>query len=132
VHVFDEGVLQALWSLALRGDPSAILRTLGDSTGRWAAPDLVIVVDPPVDLLVGRLRGRSSQHSRLQRSTDDVELHAELVRGRSLMERLVAWWEETSGASGARASVARIGGEQQDPAAAIDAIGAAILMLHTT
>jgi AAA domain len=118
VHVFDEGVLQALWSLALRGDPSATLRVLRDSTGRWSAPDLVIVLDPPVDLLVRRLRDRSSEHSRLQRLADDVELRAELVRGRSLLERLVAWWDETSRIEG---SVARIGGERHDAAAAIAA-----------
>jgi len=123
VHVFDEGVLQALWSLALRGDPSATLRVLRDSTGRWSAPDLVIVLDPPVDLLVRRLRDRSSEHSRLQRLADDVGLRAELVRGRSLLERLVAWWEETSRIEG---SVARIVGERHDAAAAIVAIDAAI------
>lgn len=123
VHVFDEGVLQALWSLGLRGDPAAALRMLTGSVGRWSAPDLVIVLDPPVDLLVRRLRDRSSEHSRLQRLTDDVELHAELVRGRTLLDRLVAWWDETSGAE---ASVVRIRNEQHDPAVTMVAVDAAI------
>ena len=118
VHVFDEGVLQALWSLALRGDPAATLNTLTGSGGRWSAPDLVIVVDPPVELLVRRLRDRASEHSRLQRLADDEELRAELVRGRSLLDRLVVWWDETSRIEG---SVARIRGERHDAAAAIAA-----------
>ena len=122
VHVFDEGVLQALWSLALRGDPAATLHTLTGSAGRWSAPDLVIVLDPPVELLVRRLRHRASEHSRLQRLADDEELRAELVHGRSLLDRLVAWWDE---AFGAAAPVVRIGGERHDPAEAIAAVDAA-------
>ncbi len=117
VHLFDEGVIQALWSLGLRGDPADVLQTLADSAGRWSRPDLVVVVDPRIDLLVRRLRDRPSQHSRVQRIDDDDELHAELVRGRSLLESLLAWWGEVAEDE---ASVVRIGDEHEDPVSAID------------
>ncbi len=117
VHLFDEGVIQALWSLGLRGDPADVLQTLADSAGRWSRPDLVVVVDPPIDLLVRRLRDRPSQHSRVQRIDDDDELHAELVRGRSLLESLLAWWGEVAEDE---ASVVRIGDEHEDAVSAVD------------
>lgn len=118
VHLFDEGVIQALWSLGLRGDPAGVLEMLTGTPGRWSRPDLVVVVDPPIDLLVRRLRDRPSQHSRVQRIDDDDELHAELVRGRSLLDRLLAWWEEVAEGE---ASVVRVVDEQEDPVSAVDA-----------
>lgn len=123
VHLFDEGVVQALWSLALRGDPAATLGTLSGSVGRWSFPDVVIVLDPPVELLVRRLRDRRSAHSRLQRLSDDAELHAELVRGRALLDRLITWWRS---AAPAEASVIRIGGAYHDPGVVMHAIDAAV------
>lgn len=123
VHLFDEGVVQALWSLGLRGDPSATLGTLGGSVGRWSYPDVVIVLDPPVELLARRLRDRRSAHSRLQRLPDDAELHAELVRGRALLERLITWWRSVAPAE---ASVIRVGGAYHDPGVVMHAIDAAV------
>ena len=104
VHLFDEGVLQALWSLALRGDPAATLRALGGSVGRWSSPDLVIVVDPPVELVARRLSDRRSTHSRLQPSTDDAELRAELVRGRAIFDRLLSGGDDPAERSPDRSS----------------------------
>jgi len=132
VHLFDEGVLQALWSLSLRGDPSATLATLSRSVGRWTSPDLVIVVDPPVELVADRLRDRPSAHSRLQRLADDAELHAELVRGRALLDGLIAWWEATASAG---APVMRIAGASHDPSAVMHQIVTALrvaAMVQTT
>jgi hypothetical protein len=129
VHVFDEGVLQSLWSLGLRGDPEATLRTLAASVGRWSSPDLVIVLDPPVELLAGRLRDRPSSHSRLQRVSDDAELHAELVVGRSLLERLAVWWEAIAPVE---ASLVRMRGEHGDPGVAMVAIDAAVRRIEAT
>jgi len=115
VHLFDEGVLQALWSIALHGDAAAILRALRGSTGLWASPDLVLVLDPPVDELVQRLRLRRSRHSRVQRLSDDVELRAELVRGRAMLDELLAWWQE----SRPGAPIVRLGDNDRDPDAAV-------------
>lgn len=123
VHLFDEGVVQALWSLGLRGDPAGTLGTLGGSVSRWSFPDVVVVLDPPVELLARRLRDRRSAHSRLQRLSDDAELHAELVRGRALLERLITWWRS---AAPAEASVIRIAGAHHDPAVVMHAIDAAV------
>jgi hypothetical protein len=118
VHLFDEGVIQALWSLGLRGDPSDALQTLTRTAGRWSRPDLVVVVDPAIDLLVRRLRDRPSRHSRVQRIDDDDQLLAELVHGGSLLDRLLAWWEEVAEGE---ASVVRIGDQHEDPVSAVDA-----------
>ncbi len=94
VHLFDEGVTQALWSLGLRGDSSATLGALGATTGRWDHPDLIAVLDRPIETVDARLRRRGSRHSRLQDSTDDALRRAELSRGKDLFDRLVEWWAE--------------------------------------
>jgi hypothetical protein len=114
VHLFDEGVLQALWSIALHGDAAATLRALRGSTRTWASPDLVLVLDPPVDVLVRRLRLRRSRHSRVQRLSDDAELRAELVRGRAILAELLVWWQETRPG----APIVRLGDDDRDPDAA--------------
>jgi AAA domain len=123
VHLFDEGLLQALWSLSLRGDPAPTLAALSRSVGRWTSPDVVIVLDPPVELVVRRLRDRPSAHSRLQRLVDDAELHAELVRGQALFDGLIAWWRATVPAE---APVMRIAGARHDPSAVMHQIVAAL------
>lgn len=94
VHLFDEGVTQALWSLGLRGDPSATLATLRRTVGRWDHPDLIVVLDLPIELIEDRLNQRRSRHSRLQDSTDPVARRAELSRGKDLLDRLLDWWLE--------------------------------------
>ena len=94
VHLFDEGVTQALWSLGLRGDPSTTLAALRRSVGRWEHPDHVIVLDLPIELIDRRLSERGSRHSRLQDVADAGARRAELARGRELLDRLLDWWGE--------------------------------------
>lgn len=94
VHLFDEGVTQALWSLGLRGDPSRTLAALRQSEGRWSHPDLIIALDPPIEVIEDRLSQRRSRHSRLQELADAAERRAELSRGRELLGRLLDWWVE--------------------------------------
>jgi len=94
VHLFDEGVTQALWSLGLRGDPSTTLAALRRTVGRWEHPDHIIVLDLPVELIDRRLSERGSHHSRLQAVADATARRAELAKGQDLLDRLLDWWVE--------------------------------------
>jgi AAA domain len=94
VHLFDEGVTQALWSLGLRGDPSSTLAALRRTVGRWDHPDRIIVLDPPIELIDRRLSERGSRHSRLQDVADATARRAELTKGKELLDRLIDWWIE--------------------------------------
>lgn len=88
VHLFEEGMLQALWSLGLRGDLATILRPVQMERVRLVVPDLVIVVDAPLAVIARRLQSRQSLHSRTQ-SLDGAERDGELRRGLALFEELV-------------------------------------------
>jgi hypothetical protein len=94
VHLFDEGVTQALWSLGLRGDPSPTLEALRRRVGQWDHPDLVVVLDLPIELVDVRLSQRRSRHSRLQGHADPAARRAELSKGKDLIDRLLDWWVE--------------------------------------
>jgi hypothetical protein len=101
VHVFDEGVLQALWSIGLRGDPWGLCDLLARDPRCWQAPDLVVVVEAPLDVVGARLASRSSLHSRVQ-EVGAAALGRELARGRALVDALAAWWLRVSGAAPVR------------------------------
>jgi hypothetical protein len=90
VSLMDEGLIQALWSIGVRGDVDPVLRVL-DGSDRWHAPDLLVVVGVPPDLALSRLAARPSQHSRTQRLAEHARI-AELERGAQLLDRLVQWW----------------------------------------
>ena len=85
VSLVEEGVVQTLWSLALRApeDGAGVPRMLD----AWS-PDLLVVVDAPLDVLLGRLESRASRHSRTQRLAVDRR-EPELERGRLLLDLLV-------------------------------------------
>jgi hypothetical protein len=53
----------------------------------WS-PDLLVVVDAPLDVLMSRLESRPSRHSRTQRIAVDRRA-PELERGRLLLDLLV-------------------------------------------
>jgi hypothetical protein len=99
VHVFEEGVLQALWSIGLRGDPEPLLESLEDGATPWIRPQVLVVVNAPLEVAASRLDARPSSHSRTQTLPPD-ERTAELRRGRELLERLVEWWRDSSDAEG--------------------------------
>jgi thymidylate kinase len=90
VSIVDEGLVQALWSIGLRGDVRPVLAALDASPGR-APADLLVVVRVPPELALARLAARASRHSRTQ-LLDETERLAELVRGARLLDELVAWW----------------------------------------
>jgi len=85
VSLLEEGAVQTLWSLALRA-------TAGRAEPPWMlddwSPDLLVVLDAPLDMLLSRLESRPSKHSRTQRLA--VERRGpELERGRLLLDLLV-------------------------------------------
>ena len=90
VTVMDEGLLQALWSIGIRGDAEPVLRAL-PLRHRVPTPDLVVVVRVPPELALTRLTARTSRHSRTQQLAEGERL-AELERGARLLEHLVEWW----------------------------------------
>jgi hypothetical protein len=93
VHLFDEGLLQALWSVGLRGDVTPTLRSLEQRSGRCATPDLVVTMHVSIDEIEDRLAARHSRHSRLQECRDPIVRRRELAQGAELVKSLVAWWE---------------------------------------
>jgi hypothetical protein len=93
VHLFEEGLLQALWSVGLRGDVTPTLRSLEQRSGRYAMPDLVVTVHASIDEIEDRLAARLSRHSRLQERLDPIARRRELARGAELVGSLAAWWE---------------------------------------
>jgi hypothetical protein len=95
VHVFGEGVLQALWSIGLRGDPDALLELLDAGAAPWIRPRVLVVVNAPTDVADARLGARRSSHSRTQ-ALGAAARTAELRRGRELLECLVEWWRASS------------------------------------
>jgi hypothetical protein len=97
IHLFDEGVLQALWSIGLRGTVAPALLVLEEQIGSWAKPDLVLVVHARIEELVSRLAARASRHSRIQQMDDPRALARELERGQELLLRLLRWWSEIVG-----------------------------------
>jgi thymidylate kinase len=86
VSLLEEGTVQTLWSLALRADPERTNRARALATD--LTPDLLVVVDAPLDVLLRRLDERPSRHSRTQRLAVDRR-GAELEQGRLLLDRLV-------------------------------------------
>ena len=90
VSIVDEGLVQALWSIGLRGDVRPVLAALDAAPCRHPA-DLLVVVRVPPEVALTRLAGRASRHSRTQ-LLDEPERLAELERGARLLEDLVEWW----------------------------------------
>jgi thymidylate kinase len=92
VRILDEGVAQALWSIALWGDADGVLAVLARDADSWRRPDLLVVLDTPVELAHARLRERATSHSRVDRIADPGAQLEELQRGRALVRRIVTWW----------------------------------------
>jgi hypothetical protein len=94
VSILDEGLVQALWSIGLRGDVEPVLRALA-SRHRVPTSDLVVVVRVPPELALARLTARTSRHSRTQHLAERDRL-AELQGGARLLEHLVEWWSHAA------------------------------------
>lgn len=87
IHLLEEGIVQTMWTLALRAaqDPSPRLWQTLSPTSR---ADLVLMVDAPVELTLSRLNGRTSEHSRTQQLPAELR-RVELEHGRKLLDRLL-------------------------------------------
>lgn len=88
IHLLEEGPLQTLWTLGLRS-PGTVPARLLQAWPRAAAPDVVVVLDVPLEVIEARLRRRASKHSRSQQLPPEL-LTLELLRGRDLLAELTA------------------------------------------
>jgi hypothetical protein len=88
VSLVDEGLIQCLWSIGLRGDLEPVLTALASRPVR--RPDLVVVVRVDPQVALARLTARASRHSRTQLLPETEQL-TELTRGDLVLERLVEW-----------------------------------------
>lgn len=98
VRLLDEGLMQSLWSIGLRGGVDRLLDVL-DTSGAWVEPDVVVAVEAPLGTVRRRLGARSSAHSRTQR-LPEAEVLSELRRGEELLRRLLDWWHQRRGPEG--------------------------------
>jgi hypothetical protein len=98
VHILDEGVVQSLWSVGLRGDAAPALDAL-DAPGAWPTADLLVVLAVAPEVAAERLRTRRSRHSRLQ-GLSDGEALAAIRSGQKRLDELVEWWTTRPGVSG--------------------------------
>jgi hypothetical protein len=99
LRVFDEGALQALWSVGLRahhGRWLRLLRLLDDGHLAWVEPDVVVLVDVPQEVVRERLEARPSAHSRTQ-GLPRSGMAVELRRGGILLDELIGWWRARRG-----------------------------------
>jgi len=89
VQLFEEGVVQTLWTIGLRARRD-VVRRLAETLPAALRPDLLVVVEAPVDVVRDRLAVRPSRHSRTQRL--DAEGQAEeLHRGATLLDSITTW-----------------------------------------
>ena len=98
VSILDEGLVQALWSIGLRGDVHPVLALWGAVAERPPS-QLLVVLETSPDVALARLAARPSQHSRTQLLIERERL-AELKRGVTLLDELVHWWSAWAGDSG--------------------------------
>jgi thymidylate kinase len=92
VRIFDEGVAQSLWSIALWGNAEKVLAALARAPDSWYRSDTLVFLDAPSELAHARLSRRSTSHSRIDRIALPSAQLDELRRGRSLLRTIVAWW----------------------------------------
>lgn len=90
--VLDEGMIQALFSIGLRGEIDALLEDLASGAIRWRGPDLVVALEISPRSAAERLATRPSGHSRTERLAGRARLK-ELERSKLLLSSLLAWWE---------------------------------------
>lgn len=86
LHLLDQGVLQAVWSVALDGDMDRALALLDGLRPGVELPDVVVVVEAALPTVHGRILGRPSRDSRLDR--DEQRAPDLLERGREILARI--------------------------------------------
>lgn len=98
VSILDEGIVQSLWSVGLRGDPTPVLDALA-TPGAWPTADLLVVLSVAPEVAAERLLRRRSRHSRLQQLSADEALVA-IRAGQKRLDELVEWWTTRPGVPG--------------------------------
>jgi hypothetical protein len=92
VELLDEGIYQLLWSIGFAGNERVIREHssafLGDPPSAVPMPDVVVVVEAPLELIQARLALRTSRAGRVDRM-DDTERQAALLRGADLLNELL-------------------------------------------
>lgn len=87
--VFDEGVVQNIWSMAVTGNPppnEPLIRLLDAVLDEMTLA--IILVDTDIDTAVRRIRDRATSHSRFDRMPPDQATEMLSVHGRQF-ERIV-------------------------------------------
>jgi hypothetical protein len=89
VELLDEGIYQLQWSIGFAGGE----RVLADLSSTFLdgppMPDVVVVVEAPLEVIQTRLASRRSRAGRLDRM-DEAERQAALVRGADLLNELLS------------------------------------------
>jgi thymidylate kinase len=98
VHILDEGVVQSLWSVGVRGDVDPVQEAL-QAPGAAPTADVLVLLSVPPEVAAERLLARTSRHSRLQQLAAEDAL-ATIQRGEKLLDRLVQWWTTRPGVPG--------------------------------
>lgn len=93
VELLDEGIFQLLWSIAFTGG-ERIIRDCSSTLLSGAAvavlmPDVVVVVEAPLEVVQMRLASRGSRAGRVDRMMD-AERRAALVRGVDLLAEVLS------------------------------------------
>jgi hypothetical protein len=93
VELFDEGIYQLLWSIGLNGREHVLREcspTLLDGAVAAAfLPDVVVVVEAPLEQVQARLESRGSRAGRVDRMGDS-ERRAALARGADLLVEVLS------------------------------------------
>ena len=90
IHLFDQGVLQGLWSIGFEADRDGTLKFLQHPRSQVAGwPSLVIDVHASLEQLEARIRARPANRSRVDR---------ELDRTPSILQEGQVWLERLRGA----------------------------------
>lgn len=93
VWLFDEGPIQALWSIGLWGDHRPLLDRLDGAAQRLRLTDQLVFLRCRPEAAAARLEHRRDPHSRIERICDPAERSRHLRRGAALLEELVDEWE---------------------------------------
>lgn len=99
IHLFDEGPIQALWSIGLWGDHRRLTERPEGRPNLLRLTDLLVVVRVDPERADQRLAGRGDPHSRIERLTSSSERRHHLRQGASLLDELVSLWEGHTGRS---------------------------------
>ena len=88
LHFYDQGILQALWSIAYGGAPGAAARAAARLEEGLPRPDAVVVVRASEDTVRRRLDSRLDRDSRLDDTGPDGGLA--IARGARVFEEVMA------------------------------------------